>query len=1027
MRYYFKKILKRTLFLCLMVFALGMYAQGKIVTGTITSSDGEPLPGASVVQRGTGNGVQSDFDGNYQIELLAGTDVLVFSYVGFSLREEAVGNRTTVDIVLQEDAQNLDEVVVVGYGSQKKTDITGAVASVGSEDLEKAVFNSVDQVLQGRSSGVLVTSASGEPGAAANIRIRGNNSISGDNSPLYVVDGIPITGSPNFNPQEIENMEVLKDASATAIYGSRGANGVILITTKRGETGKTTIDFYVNNTFSSIDQTYEVLNGQDYAEYRNEANAALGNAIPFPNPQQYAGQGFDWLDEITRTGLRSEYGINFSGGSDDARYFVSTNLLDDKGVITGSKFKRASVRANVDLDAMNDKLNLKFSVNGTQTQNFRSVTDNRAFPAGAGPIFNALTSEPIVPTIDYSGFTGENQQFYNPYLEVTQQDDREFLTNLLGSLEATYKITENLSYTFNGGINFRLGTRDIYTPSNVGSGILSNGVGSSGNNRAYDYIASNYLTYTDLFGEKHDFSATLGTEYSEFNNYSTSLSVANFGVELLGFDSFGVATGIPNVGSNRSQSVLQSGFARLNYSFMNKYLLTATMRADGSSRFADNQKWGYFPSAAIGWRVSEENFLKDNQTLSNLKFRASWGETGSQSIAPYQSLSRYGTTVYSIGNAPTLGFVPQSVANPNLKWETTEQLNLGIDLGLFNNRLSFTFDYFEKTTKDLLQSISIPSQSGFGNALINFGSIENEGIELSVDALVINGKDFQWNTVLNYTAYKTKVLELGGDEEIFGPSFGINVYGNGHIYRPGDEFGLFYGLKAIGLIQESDFDTDGNPTFAINRNDTDLGHWKFEDISGPEGVPDGIISGEDRTIIGNPNPDFLFGWNNDFTYRNLTLNVFVQGSIGNDLYNPLRTTISSGFFNNEAYKNQSVEWYNNRWTPNNPTNDIRYPSVNSISPPVANYMVEDGSYIRLKNVSLRYNVPLPDNIGLTGLQFFVTGTNLITITDYSGFDPEVSSVDADTIRPVSSGLAPGVDLGAYPRPKSYTLGLNLSF
>lgn len=1019
---HYEKNIQKALVVCFMIFSLGVFAQENTVTGRVTAEDGAPLPGVNIVQKGTSNGVVADFDGNYEIRLVSGTQTLVFSYIGFSSKEVAIAGQSVINVVLTEDAQNLDEVVVIGYGSQKKSDITGAVASVGSEELEKAVFNTVDQLLQGRSSGVLVTSASGEPGATASIRIRGNNSISGDNSPLYVVDGIPISGAPNFNPQEIENLEVLKDASATAIYGSRGANGVILITTKRGEAGDTSFDFYSNVSYSTIDTPYEVLSGRDYAEYRNEANAALGNALPFPNPERFEGQGFDWFEEIVRTGIRQEYGLNISGGGDNTRFFISGNLLDDEGVILGSKFKRGSVRANLDLDALNDKLNLKFSINGTQTQNLRSVTDNRAFPSGGGPIFNALTSEPIVPSKDFSGFTGENQQFLNPFLEVTEQDDREVLTNLLGNLEATLKITNNLSYTFNGGLNFRLSTRDIFTPSNVGSGILPNAVGSSGNNRAYDYIVSNYLTFADDFGEDHQFSATLGAEYSEFNNYGTSLSVNDFDIQLLGFDNLGVATGIPVVGSNRSQSILQSGFARFNYSFKNKYLLTATLRADGSSRFAENEKWGYFPSAALGWRISEENFLKDNETISNLKLRGSWGETGSQAIAPYQSLSRYGTTVYSIGNVPTLAFVPQSVANPNLKWETTEQTNVGLDLGLFNNRISLTADYFIKTTKDLLQSIQIPSQSGFGGALVNFGSIENKGVELNLDALIFNAKDFKWNTSFNYTSFKTKILELGGAEEIFGPGFAINVFGNGHVYRPGQEFGQFFGLNAIGLIQESDFDADGSPTFPVFRNDTQLGHWKFEDVNG-----DSVITNEDRKIIGNPNPDFIFGWNNDFTYKNLTLNIFIQGSIGNDLYNPTRTTLTSGFFNNEAYKNQTVEWYENRWTLQNPTNDIRFPSINSIAPAVANYMVEDGSYIRFRNISLRYDVPLPDRIGITGLQIFATGTNLITITDYTGFDPEVSSLDADTIRPNSSGLAPGVDLGAYPRPKTFTFGVNLSF
>ena len=1017
-----ENVLKRMLFYCFLILSFGIYAQNGVISGKVTDAQGVPLPGANVVQKGTSNGVVADFDGNYEITLVEGSQILIYSYVGYQQKEESVNGRKTINETLEEDAQNLDEVVVIGYGSQKKSDITGAVASVGSEELEKAVFNSVDQVLQGRSSGVLVTSASGEPGAPASIRIRGNNSISGDNSPLYVVDGIPISGSPNFNPQEIENLEVLKDASATAIYGSRGANGVILITTKRGKTGETSFDFYTNIGYSTIETPYEVLDGRDYAEYRNEANAALGNTLPFSNPEQFEGQGFDWVEEIVRTGIRQEYGLNISGGGENARFFISGNMLNDEGVIINSQFKRGSVRANLDLDAWDDKLNLKFSLNGTQTQNFRSVTDSRAFPYGAGPIFNALFAEPIVPSLDFSGFTGEGIQFVNPYLEVTEQDDRDFLTNILGNVEATLKITDYLSYTFNGGLNFRLRTRDIFTPSTVAGGLLSNAVGSSGNSRAYDYIVSNYLTYSDQFGEDHEFSATLGAEFSEFNNYGTSLNVNDFDIQLLGFDNFGVATGIPVVGSNRSQSILQSGFARFNYSFKNKYLLTATVRADGSSRFAENEKWGYFPSAAAGWRISEEDFLKDNETLSNLKLRASWGETGSQAIAPYQSLSRYGTSVYSIGNSAGLAYIPQSVANPNLKWETTEQTNVGLDLGLFRNRINFTADYFVKTTKDLLQNIQIPSQSGFGGALVNFGSIENKGIELNLDALLVNSKDFQWNSSFNYTSYKTKVLELGGAQEIFGPGMGVNVYGSGHIYRPGEEFGRFFGLNAIGLIQESDFDGDGNPTFAVFRNDTQLGHWKFEDVDG-----DGVITNEDRKVIGNPNPDFLFGWNNDFTYKNLTLNVFVQGSIGNDLYNPVRTTLSSGLFGNESYRNQSVEWYENRWTPENPTNDIRFPSINSIIPAVANYMVEDGSYIRLRNVSLRYSVPLPNNIGITNLQVFATGTNLITITDYSGFDPEVNSLDADTLRASNGGLAPGVDLAAYPRPKTFTFGVNLSF
>ena len=1009
-----RKILTSILFFCLFITTASTFAQNRTVTGTITSPDGAPLLGVNIIQKGTSNGVVSDFDGNYQIQLVPGNETLVYSFIGYVTIEQEVSARSVVDVVMQTDDESLDEVVVVGYGSTRKSDITGAVSSVSSQDLEKAIYNNVDELLQGRSAGVQVTSSSGAPDAGASIRIRGNNSISGNNAPLYVVDGIPISGTPNFNPQEIESIEILKDASATAIYGSRGANGVILISTKRGKLGKTSINVTTRSSISEVIQTYDMLNGQQYAEFRNEANLDLEREIPFPNPEQYAGEGFNWVDEILRTGIRNEYGINFSGGKEDIKFFVSGNLLDDSGILEGSEYTRGSLRANIDASAFDDFLDIKFSMNGTHSKNNRAITSTRAFPASGGPIFNALTAEPIVPSRDYSGFTGEGEQFYNPYLEVTAKDDRQFITDILASTEATLNFSENFSYTFNGGINFTTSKRDIFTPSNVGSGINTNGDASTSINQGYDYIVSNYLTYKNVFNEIHDFTGTAGLEYSEFNNYSTNANVQDFGIEILGSDNLGIATGDDNIGSGRNLSVLQSGFFRLNYILDEKYLLTATMRADGSSRFAENEKWGYFPSAAIGWRISEENFLKDNRTISNLKLRATYGAVGSQAINPYQSLARYGTVVYGVGNTPTLSYVPQSVANPNLKWETTKQFDLGFELGLLDNRIDVTFDYFKKTTEDLLQNIQIPQQSGFGGALVNFGSIENEGIEFAVDAYVVQNENFTWNSAFNFTTYKTKVIELGGDEEIFGPGLGANVFGPGHIYRPGEEFGRFYGLKAIGLIQPEDFDNEGNITVPTRNGVTELGSWKFEDVDG-----NGTINNEDRTIIGNPNPDFVFGWNNDFYYKNFSLNIFVQGSIGNDIYNTIGTVIGSGFNNNESYKNQTVDWFENRWTPDNQTNNIRYPAINSVSPPTANYMVEDGSYVRLKNISLNYEIPFR-NMALTSLQVSLTGTNILTITDYSGFDPEVSSLGANT-------LAPGVDLGTYPRQKAYTLGLNLKF
>ncbi len=1004
----------------LLLFGGQLWSQST-VSGTLTDAEGIPLIGATVQQEGSNTGTVTDIDGNYSLTVTGEAPVLLFSYTGYTTSRQPVNSRSRIDFQMQSNSTLLDQVVVTGYGSQKRSDITGSVSSVDAEDLGKAIFTDVDQLLQGRAAGVQVTSASGEPGSGAVIRIRGNNSISGNNGPLYVVDGIPISGSPNFNPQDIESLEVLKDASATAIYGSRGANGVILVTTKRGKAGQTVINVSHNTTLSNVISSFDMLNGQQYAEFRNEANRDLNRPEPFPNPEEFAGEGFNWQDEIFRTGERNESSLSLSGGSDNIRFFVSGNYLNDQGIVLGSSFKRGTVRANMDIDGLDDRLLVKVSFNAAHSQNNRSTTNSRGFPASGGPIFYALTAEPLVPSLTYAGEIAEaGIQFYNPYLEVTALDDRQFLTDLITSTEATYDITDHLSYTFNGGVNFTLNNRDIFTPKTVGGGVNTNGQASNSRGQGYDYIVSNYLTYTDAFpNTDHDFTGVIGLEYSEFNNYSSSSNTQNFDIELLGSDNIGVGTGDRNVGSNRSLNVLQSGFARINYGYKDRYLLTATFRADGSSNFAANEKWGYFPSAAIGWRISEEPFLADNDVIDNLKLRFSIGETGSQSIAPYQSLARYGTTTFGVGGVETLGFVPTSVANPNLRWETTRQTNVGLDLGLWNNRLEFIVDYFKKSTFDLLQNIQIPSQSGFGGALVNFGSIENEGFELAINATPVETGNFSWSTGFNITTFKTTVIELGGDEEIFGPGLGQNVFGNGHIFVPGEEYGRFYGLVATGLIQESDFDADGNITVATRNNDRRLGSWKFEDISGPEGVPDGMINELDRQIIGNPNPDFLWGWNNDLTYGNFNLNFFVQASVGNDIYNTLGTVINSGYNNNESYKNQTVDWYENRWTPENPTNDIRYPSINSRNPAVANYMVEDGSYIRLKNVSLRYTLPVRNSV-LSSVQFFVTGTNLVTITDYTGFDPEVSSLGGNS-------LAPGVDLGVYPRQRGYTFGTNIKF
>lgn len=1011
---------KISLALLLFFGAASLAAQSVTVSGILKDADGTPLIGATIQEEGSSSGTVADLDGSYSLTASGPNAILIYSFTGYKTVRETVGNRTTISLTMAPDAEVLEQIVVTGYGSQKRSDITGSVTSVDSKDLEKAVFNSVDQVLQGRAAGVLVTSGNGAPGSGSTIRIRGNNSILAGNGPLYVVDGIPIAGTPNFNPQDIANMEILKDASATAIYGSRGANGVILVTTKRGKSGQTKISIDANTTTSTVLTDIEMLNGQQYAEYRNEAAADQGDPIPFPNPAEFAGQGFNWQDEIIDNGQRTNVGMNITGGGENVRFFVSGDYLLDQGIVIESNFRRYNTRANVDIDALNDRVTFKVGLNLSHREGRNASFGVGGFPSALGPITNALLAEPLVPSLTYAGETAENLQFYNPYLEVTAIDNRNFRTSILSNFQMDAKITDDLTFTFNGGANARLNLTEVYTPSTVGAGINARGLATSGTGRSYDLISSAYLNYKKTLGGDHNLDVTGGVEYSEFNNYSYNSRVGDFELEQLGLDGVGIGTSFFGPSGGRSLAVLQSGFLRLNYGYQGKYLLTVTGRADGSSRFAANNKWAFFPSAAFGWRVSEEDFLASSQSISNLKLRLSYGETGSQSIGSYQSLARYGTTQYPIGNTPSLGFVPNSVEAPNLTWETTKQFNAGIDLGLWNNRLEIIADYFVKTTVDLLANVPLPPQSGFGEAIDNLGSIENAGIELGINAFIVDKPSFSWNTGVNFTTYETTVLELGGDGELFGPGIAQNFGGNAHVYREGQEFGLFFGLVTDGLIQQSDLDAaaaSGEQLPALN-NDRVLGHWKFRDISGPNGEPDGVINGLDRQVIGSSNPDFILGWNNDFTYKNFSLNVFIQGTVGNDILNAIRPVINSGFLNNESYKNQTVDWYENRWTPENPTNDPLYPSINSISAPVADFMIEDGSYIRLKNISLRYRLPVNSGT-VSSIQFYATGTNLLTITDYSGFDPEVNSV--------GNPLAPGVDLGVYPRQRAVTFGMNVGF
>lgn len=1020
-----------------MLFCLMGFSQnGKTVTGTITAEDGAPLPGATIIQKGTQNGVQSDFDGNYQIRLVSGSDILVFSYIGFKAKEETVGARNQINIVLQEDSQNLDEVVVVGYGTQKRTDLVGSVGSIKSEDIAVTPVPTFDLALQGRTAGLQITNTSAEPGGDVTIRIRGNNSVLGDNQPLVVIDGYPMPEgaeasasnagqgnltSSNFlsylNPTEIESVEILKDASATAIYGSRGANGVIMVTTKKGNYQQATqINFTTEAGFSEISDFPPVLDGPTYAAWRNEIAIRQGGDPLFDGDERPLPEDApttDWLDRVVRTGLTQRYQLTVSGGGDKSKYYLSANYLENGGILKFTDFKRGNIRLNID-NNLTDRLNVSTSLNYVRSLNSRG-NEGTGTIINSGAVFSAYKNAPTAtPGDPIDEGDGTTNFFVDPLTELRDRKDETSNQNLILSIQSRYNIADGLDFNLTTGTTTLDSEREVFFPKTTRLGQLFNSRAVYNTFNSRNYLIESYLTYAKEFNS-HNINATGGYSWQTDVQKRLNTLVTEFPVDILETDNVGLGLNPFIPSSSKIKRDLSSYYLRFNYNYDQRYYLSLTGRADGSSVFAENKKWGYFPSVGVGWTISNESFLKESPTLSNLKLRASYGITGSQSIQPLQSLTLLGTANAVYGDILYSGLAPTRLGNPNLEWEKTSQFNVGLDVGFLRDRFFASVDYYKKTTDDLLLNFPLPTSAGLGSITANAGSIENKGFEVVLGGYIVDSQNFKWNTNFNWSNNKTTVLSLGeGDADIFGPGPATNIVTEpSNIMRVGEQFSSLYGYKVTGVLQESDFDTSGNalvPVLGVSSP----GAYKYEDVNG-----DGTINGEDRTIIGNPNPDYIFGWNNDFQYKNFTLSVFIQGSVGNDLMNINRLFLASGRFINNAFQ----DWFDNRWTPSNPTNDPRYVNISYgsetnqfLQPNSA--IVEDGSYIRLKNVSLGYNLPLQNVKGINSARVYVTATNLFTITDYSGFDPEVN------IRG-GNNLAQGVDFAAYPRAQTLTLGVQI--
>ncbi len=1008
--------------------------QGFSVRGRVTT-EGDPLPGVNVIVKGTSEGTSTDADGRFSILLNDPDATLIFSFIGYVTQEVAVRSRGEINVSMASDVQSLEEVVVVGYGTVNKRDLTGSVASISSDQLKEVPISSLEQGIQGRVAGVQVTQASSAPGGGITIRVRGGTSINAGNEPLYVIDGFPIYNdaslapstvdegvAPNplstINPGDIESIEILKDASATAIYGARGANGVVIITTKRGKPGKARITYDGYYGVQEVAKRYEMMNAQEYATMVNEIAERKGHAPYLPTPESYENNNTDWQDLIFQQAPVQNHQISVSGGDKGLNYAFSGNYFDQEGIVKNSGFKRYSFRVNLDKE-INDRLKIgnTLSINRSITNSM--VTNGENSPSN-GIIGAALSMLPILPVKDengkyvYANYAGKYSTRLaprdndNPVALTTDYFDEMVSDRVMGNIFGEYKILDGLKFNVSFGGDLSKNYREIYFTRNTYYGSVKNegGYARTGYSEKTSFLNENMLTYDKTFGRDHDLNLMVAYTWQNEMYKSHSLVNINFITDIQ--QNAGIETGNraggPSIGANQQRWDLVSWVGRANYGFKHKYLFTATARMDGSSRFGAGNKWGFFPSGAFAWRVSDESFLNSSRAISDLKFRVSYGVTGNTEIGTYRSLASLTNVRYSFNNNPVIGFIPSSLGNPDLRWETTKQFDVGVDLGLVRDRVTLNMDYYIKRTDDLLLEVTLPISSGFTTALKNSGSVQNKGLELGLSGKVLV-KEFKWNTSFNIAGNRNVVLDLGESDRFFGQELPVKFI-SATLVQEGVPLGAYYGLKVDGVIANEQELEAYKPAAQV-------GDYRVVDQN-----DDGKINGDDRVILGNPNPDFIYGWTNNFEYKNFSLNVFLQGVEGMDVLN-----INLIRYENLAVKvNNTKRRFTERWTPENPNATFPKfgPGEQAIGANEMNSMVvEDGSHLRLKAVTLGYNVPLKSE-KFNSLKFYVTGKNLFTITDYTGYNPEVNSRGQNNVNR-------NVDWGSYPLDKSYVFGVNLTF
>lgn len=1067
--------MKGKLFSCLvlMFLSISMVAQKVPVSGTVSDQTG-PVIGASVIEKGTTNGTMTDNDGHFTLTVSKGA-VIEISSIGYKTQEITVGAQTNFTVTLSEDNEFLDEVVVVGYGSMKKSDLAGASVSMKESDLKGSIISSLDQSLQGRAAGVTVVTTSGAPGSSSSIRVRGQATINANAEPLYVIDGVIVQGGGNtgadfglgdalgngkvstisplstINPADIVSMEILKDASATAIYGAQGANGVVLITTKHGKSGEAKFSYDGMVAMSRQAVRLNMMNLREYAQYYNEMieEGDIDETNPYYATPSLLGKGTNWQDEIFRTAWQHQHQLSAQGGSDKVQYYVSGSYMDQQGTIIGSNFNRFSVRTNLDAQL---KKWLKLGVNAT----YAITNDNlKLADSNQGLIYYSLTTIPDIPVYDvngnYSSTIREGYTSPNPVALAMMDEILLKRKKLSGNIYA--ELTPIKHITWRTELGFDMGESDAnrYKPMvDLGGWVRSQNSISYQKNSNYFWQLKNYLTYANQWG-KHSVTAMVGQECWESKwNY---LSGSNTDLPSDEVHNVALATGTPSISSGFGSSSMASFFTRETYNYGDRYLGTYTYRYDGSSNFGPKNRWAGFHSVALAWRFSNEKFFEPvKKVIDNGKLRLGWGQTGNSSIGSYA----WGAAITRMPSALGMGFRPSNIPNTSIRWESQEQYNVGLDLGFFNGRLNLTVDAYYKKSDDMLMSMQLPSYMGTqgnGSSKLqapkgNYGSIENKGLEITLDAHPVQLKNFSWDSNFQISFNKNKLLSLSDTENATLVGYGQwgDVVCVSEIGKP---LYNFYGYKVEGVYKDLDdiqnsakpakYPSDG----VFSRGNTVwVGDIKYKDVD-----ENGIIDERDRTDIGSPLPKFTFGWTNTFRYKNLDLSIFLNGSYGNKVmnYNSLTLTHMNSTWTNQL---QSVVSKRARLEPidptivyadgskwfdhidnvrvKNPGTKIPHTSINdpNDNDRISDRYVEDGSFLRIKNITLGYTFPkaLLNKAKIENLRVYVNIQNLYTFTKYTGYDPEVGASTQD-----SSGLTYGLDNGRYPSPAMYSFGLNITF